>query len=168
MPQAGPKAVQQPGLRGRYCKTSRTNVYLVAQAAQARNWWPNDLIRRTDMRSLVKRFPRIVDRTPLSLLIFLVVWFVGTGALNAGLQGLGKNGVAIGLFAAACASWYGALKLGGTKIGAVRTAGFLVIGLWAIKLCFALLINFHYCVTDPFFWVSVGLLFLLSIRSILS
>lgn len=98
--------------------------------------------------------------------MFLVVWIVGTGALNIGLQKLG-TGTAIGVFVGACAAWYGALKFGGARVGTVRTAGFLVIGLWGVKLSVALLVNFHSCVTDPFFWTSGALLLLLTIISIL-
>jgi hypothetical protein len=107
------------------------------------------------MQSIVKMLRGNVNRHRISVLVFVIVWLIGATALTGGLQGLGKNGPALCVFAAACIAWWGALRLGGIGNGTVNTAGFVVIGLWTLRILFALLVSFRYCITDVFFWASV-------------
>jgi hypothetical protein len=113
------------------------------------------------MQTIVKMLRGHVNRQRISVLVFVIVWFIGATALTGGLQGLGKNGPAICVFAAACIAWWGALRLGGNGNGTVNTAGFVVIGLWTLRILFALLVSFRDCVTDVFFWTSVVMILFL-------
>jgi hypothetical protein len=66
-----------------------------------------------------------------------------------------------GIFAVACALWWGAYSLGRTKNGNGNTAGFLVIGLWTLNLFGAVLIAFDHYIADTFFWASAAMLLVL-------
>ena len=113
------------------------------------------------MWSFIRTFPTNVNRTGLSILVFIVVWFVGTAALTGGFTELGEDGLLACVFGAACAAWWGARKFGGANSAPVNATGFVVIGLWTMKLLHALLFNFHYWVTRFFFWASAAILLLL-------
>jgi len=120
------------------------------------------------MQSIVKMFRNNVNRQRISVLAFVIVWFIGATALTGGLQVLGKNGPTICVFATACVAWWGALRLGGIGNGTVNTAAFVVIGLWMLRILFALLVSFRYCITDVFLWVSVVMILVLIGAAVIS
>jgi hypothetical protein len=120
------------------------------------------------MRSFVRALPAKLDRPLFAILIFVVVWFVGTAALTGGLEGIGERGPAICVFAVACAAWWGMRRFGGPKSESVNTAAFVVTGLWMLKILIALLVDFHHCIADVFFWASVSMVLLLTMAAALT
>jgi hypothetical protein len=118
------------------------------------------------MRLLVRNLsPKEYQR--LSILIFLVDWFIGTASLIGGLNGLGE-GEPICTFVVACGIWWWAYRLGRAKDDIGNTGGFLVIGLWILNLSGALLVDFHHYITDKFFWGSSSIVLILVVVAALS
>ena len=113
------------------------------------------------MRLLERLIPSKRDHPRLGVWTFCIAWLIGNIALAIGFNGGQGEVPAICIFAIACISWWGGYRLGGTKSRVGNTVGFLAIGIWILNFLGALLLYFHYYVTDLFFWASASALLVL-------
>lgn len=120
------------------------------------------------MRSLSRILPSKADpRTAVS--VFCVAWLVGSIALIIGLHGDAGEIPAIFVFAIACVMWRGAYKLRGRKSQPADAIGFLALAIWIVNLIGAFVFDFHYYLTDFFFWASTAtVLVLISVTALTS
>jgi len=101
-------------------------------------------------------------RALLTVLLFLVAWLLGNGALIGGLE-MEQGVPAVSAFAVACALWWTSYKISRSAHGRGMTFGFVVLGIWMLNLIAALVFTFRHSVADPFFWVSTAIFLLLII-----
>jgi hypothetical protein len=96
-------------------------------------------------------------RSLLATLLFLIACLLGLGALRLGFDREAQfPGTCV--FAIANGLWCTAYKLSGAASSRAARFGLTVLGLWLLNLTGELLVDFHHCVSDPFFWTTAALL----------
>jgi len=89
----------------------------------------------------------------LALLLFLIVWLLGTVGL-IGVFELEAKIPATTTFLIACMLWWISYKLSRSANGRGLMLGVVALSVWMLNLVGGLLLNFHYWIADSFFWVS--------------
>jgi len=100
------------------------------------------------------------ERGLLALLLFLIAWLLGNIGLIAAFEKEAKVPGAT-TFAIGCLLWWLSYKISCSANGRGITLGVVALTGWALNLIGTLLVNFHDCVADPFFWVSTAIFLLL-------
>ena len=95
------------------------------------------------------------SRTNFGILLLVLSWITGTGALNLGLVREGNNIVAIPAFLVACSVWLFAQQLlrDGDRTG--QRAALVVVFFWLFNLGFAAVIGRSLVYKTAFFAVSL-------------
>jgi hypothetical protein len=103
----------------------------------------------------------------LALLLFLIAWLLGNVGLIAGFE---KEAKALGAatFAMACVLWWISYKISCSANGRGITLGVVALSVWMLNLVGGVLLNFHYWIADPFFWVSIAIFLLLITALVMS
>ena len=105
-------------------------------------------------------FPAVVltskARALLAVLLFLVAWFFGNGALILGLE-MEEGVFAACVFAFACGLWWTSYKISRSAHGKGMTLGLVALGIWMLNLIGALVFAFRHSVANPFFWVATAI-----------
>ncbi len=106
-------------------------------------------------------------RALLATLLFLITWFLGTGALLGEFE-MDEGVFAVCVFAIACALWWISYRITLSANGRGATLGFIALGVWMLNLVGALLVAFHQYVGNPIFWTFVAMVALLVVGIALS
>jgi O-antigen ligase len=113
------------------------------------------------MRSFLRVLRSKANHPQRAVWILCIAWLVGSSALIIGLHGGAGEIPAICMFAIACVLWRFAYKLRGKKRHPGDAIGFLALAIWSVNLLGALAFDFHYYLTDFFFWASTATLLIL-------
>ncbi len=100
------------------------------------------------------------ERGLLALLLFLIAWLLGNVSL-IGIFELEAKVPATTTFLVACALWWISYKMSRSANGRGITLGVVALSVWMLSLVGGLLLNFHYWIADPFFWISTAIFLLL-------
>ncbi len=97
-------------------------------------------------------------RSLLAVLLFLLSFLSGTGALNIAFVKEGHALFAVSTFLVASILWSSAYRLIRSVQSRLRIVGFAILALWIINLVIAAIANMSETVRNPFFWISSAVL----------